>query len=465
MPVISRHSNYSYHATRWAKVRAVIENNAQTYIRTVDVGDPIRSQQYREDAILTNFTRLTREGLTGLVFRKPPTVLNLPEKVKYLEENATGDNLGIEQLAVRCVGEVLETGRYGLFVDYPKYTENTSSIDAEEAGLYARIRPYVAESIINYRCKEIGSKYVLSMIVLEEREDVYEVDMFTANQVMRYRVLYLDENNVYTYCVLDKNDAIIEGPFQPQDINGNKFNEIPFVFIGSENNDPAYDNIPLYDLAILNIGHYRNSADLEELGFVCGQVYPVVCVGDSSPEAFAAANPDGVKYGSRRGLTVGAGGSATLLQASPNQLLSQMMKDKLESAAALGARLIAPPGGRETAEGARIRYGSQNSALYILTENVADGIEKAAKWVCLYQGADAEQVQFELNKQFYDESADPNLIVQQIQLYDRGIIPAKELIDYGKKTGFISDNRTEEQLVAEAELNNPLIGADPNVIT
>jgi len=463
VPVHIKHPGYSYNATRWAMVRKVIANNASEYIRLVDTKDLVRSQQYREDAILTNFTKLTRDGLVGLVFRKPPTVEEMPEEVEYLKEDATGEALGLDQLAVRCTNEVLQTGRYGLLIDAPMVTDDVSPVDDDPAGRYARIKPYVAEAIVNYRCKQIGSKYVLSMVVLEERENSYEIDRFTANQVIRYRVLELDEQGYYAQSVLDAKDNVIVEQFRPTDYNGNPLREIPFVFIGSENNDPLYDNIPLYDLTMVNIGHYRNSADLEESGFICGQPFPVVCVGEGSIDDFKAANEGGVNYGSRSGLVVSLGGNATLLQANPNNLIAEMMKEKLAQAAALGARLIAPATGtRETAEGAKIRYGSQNSALYILTHNVSKALERAIKWVCVFQGAAVDAVEYMLNKQFYEEGADPNLIVQQIQLYDRQIISAKDIIDYGKKTGFIADNRTEEQMASEAELNNPLIGtSDP----
>lgn len=38
-----------------------------------------------------------------------------------------------------------------------------------------------------------------------------------------------------------------------------------------ENNNPYPDNAIMYDLATLNISHYRNSADYEETMFVVGQ--------------------------------------------------------------------------------------------------------------------------------------------------------------------------------------------------
>ena len=71
----------------------------------------------------------------------------------------------------------------------------------------------------------------------------------------------------------------------PLDAKGMPFNEILFQFVGAENNSPDIDFPPLYDLAELNIGHYRNSADYEETSFIAGQPTPVVsgCLLYTSP--------------------------------------------------------------------------------------------------------------------------------------------------------------------------------------
>jgi len=68
MPVNSLHPDYENVAKRWDLVRSIVANSAKHLLRTVDPNDITRSNQYKDDAILTNFTRLTKDGLTGLVF-------------------------------------------------------------------------------------------------------------------------------------------------------------------------------------------------------------------------------------------------------------------------------------------------------------------------------------------------------------------------------------------------------------
>lgn len=442
MAVNDQHPNYFKHIEKCRIVRAILDNDARHLIRTVDANDLSRSLQYKEDAILTNFTRLTRDGLKGLVFRKP-SIISVPEDLDYLLTDATGEGFSLDQLANKCVSEVLTTGMYGLLVDYPKVDPTQYN---EEV---ARIKGYRCENIINVKRRHVGSKYVLSLVVLQE-EVVDGEDIFSWNPIHQYRVLFLDDNGFYGQIVYSMEGELKEDVAYPRDANGNLWREIPFQFIGSENNDSEYDNIPLYDIAIINLGHYRNSADLEESSYICGQPFLVINPGDTSAEEFKAAN-EGVKFGSRAGLVTGNGGSASLLQANPNQLVAQMMKDKLLDAAATGARLIAPAGGRETAEAARIRYGSQNSNLYVITNNISLGIIQAIRWVAKYQNvAELEDIEFYLNDQFYDETADPNLIMQQIMLLDKGVISKDVIREYGRRTGFIDEELTNEDLDADA---------------
>lgn len=465
MTVLSTHPEYAWWAKRYKLVRSILHNDAQCYIRTVDVADPIRSRQYKEDAVLTNFTRLTLDGLKGLVFRKP-TVIELPDSLEYLEDDANGEGLGIEELAAKALGEVLQTGRCGLLVDYPKITPELNGFDKDNLGYKARIKVYKGESIRNFRRQHVGSKYMLTRVVLREDLDQADIDGYGWKPTFQIRELYLDFTGRYTQLVYNQNEELIEGPIVPLDAKGNPWYEIPFQFIGSENNDADYDTIPLYDLAILNLAHYRNSADLEESVFVTGQAFIVVNVGESSPEQFKETNPNGVQYGSRAGLTVGNGGGAQLLQANPNQLVDAVMKRKEEQAAAIGARLIAPPGaGRETAEGVRIRYSSQNSALHIICRNVSEAFEQALEWVALYQDAAIENddsIVVELNTEFYEDTADPNLIMAMIQMTDRGILAKNDIRDYTRDVGIIPPRRTNEQIDAEAELMGDMLGMGAN---
>jgi hypothetical protein len=455
MAVDSTHPEYRAALERWTLVRDVVHNKAKGYIRTVDVNDPARSAQYRDDAILTNFTRLTKEGLTGLIFRKPETV-DLPEEMDYMYDDATGSGLNLHQLAKFISSEVQQTGRIGLLVDHPTRVEMGSIVDDELTQMKPRIKPYAAESIINWATTTVGSKTVLSMVVLKECVE-YMVD-FVWVQEEQYRVLYLNENFEYQQDLYNSESEVIVQGVPVLDADGRAFNHIPFYFIGSDNNDSAIDHIPLYDLSVVNLGHYRNSADYEETIFICGQP-TYLFSGDIDVKDFENMYGSELKIGARAAYFMGNGGGGQVLQSAANQLPDQAMRRKEEQMVQIGARIITPSGGRETAEAARIRYGSQNSALSTFTSNMSLGILAALRDVARFLGLKDVPLQFELNKQFYEDSADPQLIAQQIMLFDRNIIDDVSIRDYLRRTNAMRDDRTDEDIEAELETNiDPLAG-------
>ena len=456
MPVNATRKEYDKALNKWKLVRAIIENDAMDFIREVDPNDKVRTDQYKQDAILTNFTKLTKTGLIGLVYKKP-TEIKLPEPLQYLTEDATGTKFGLEQFSQQVMGEVLMTGRLGLLIDYPKPNEGEDPKDDDGTNV-SRLKPYVAESIINWQYRVDGSESKLCLVVLKETisKQANPNDMFKWEDDIQYRVLYLNTNNEYQQSVWDAQFQMVGPWVTPIDYNGKAFEEIPFIFIGSENNDPSVDPIPLYDLAILNLGHYRNSADYEESIFVTGQPTVFLAV-EGSQDEFKVLYPNGINFGSRAGYNLGPNGRAELLQANPNQLVAQAMAEKLKEAAALGARLISPAGGRETAEAAKIRYGAQNSALYTITHNIALAFVKALWYVSRFMQEMPEDSTFVLNDQYYEDAADPNLIAQQIMLLDRQVISSDDIRDYLRDTGVISEERSNEAITKDAKAD-PLAG-------
>lgn len=445
MPVSEKHVQYEKMQPKWSLVRQIVDNDAKDLIRTVDEQDPCRSNQYKKDAILTNFTRLTKDGLTGLVFRRPAS-WKVPDELNYLIDDSTGFDYTIEQLAQQTIGEVLQTGRYGILVDCP--ADNQSKCKAT-------FKPYSAESILNWRYEQIDGMYKLVMVVLQEMIDVRGSDKFDWVSEVQYRALLL-EDGIYRQEIYNKDDILI-GESQPLDYHGSPMTTIPFEFIGSENNDAEMDPIPLYDLAIINLGHYRNSADYEESIFITGQPFLVVNLGDMNDTEFKQANPGGIRFGSRAGLTLGSGGAAQLLQANSNQLAQIAMNDKKADAVAIGARLVAPPGGRETAEAARIRFGAQNASLYTVTKNTSLGLENCFSWAALFDMETPAESEFELNDQFYEEDADPNLIASEMMLFDRGLMTSKEIRMNLDKSGIQLGD-------VEPDPVDPMAGIDQDVV-
>lgn len=455
MSVNAEHPQYAANIQDWSKVRNVVNSKAKQYILDIDPNDTARNKRYKEDARLTNFTSRTKSGLIGMIFMKSPQTV-LPTQIEYIKNDATGNKLTLEKLAQKTTGEVLQAGRYGLLVDYPRQDINLTVADIESLQLKARIYQYTAESIINWQVTMINGQSVLSLVVLSEYVDSLAEDGFTWEQSVRYRVLRLIDG-IYTQTVYNDDDEIIEETYSPVDFNGQVWNYIPFVFVGSEDNDVDIDISPLYDLTELNIGHLRNSADYEESVRITGQPTLILST-DMSAEQFAAANPNGVKIGARQGHNLGVGGSAAFLQAAPNQLADVAMKRKEEQAVAIGARLITPVSSNETAEAARIKHGGDISVLSIIANNVEAAIIQCLSWVSKFmqKNTDENEIEFKLNDDFFHTTINPQLLVSEMQLLDRGIIAPKDIRDILRKSDVIDADRTDEDIDGDLGNINPL---------
>lgn len=458
MPVDTKHPDYNKNYERWKKCRKVMDSDAIEYIYDIDPTDKKRSDKYKSDAILTNFTARTVNGLVGMVMVKDPTY-KLPPAISYMEEDCTDDNLSLAQAGKQSLEETLAMGRYGIMADYPAVDPDLTAREKDMLELKARLYMYETESLINWAESIINGRKVTSMVHIHDKFDSLGADGFQWVQGERYINLRL-EDGIYVQTIYGA-DKIEKSRTIPIKADGQPFKELPFSFIGSRKNKPKPDPSPIYDLVCLNIGHYRNSASYEESVVVCGQPSLFITTA-MTQDQFKQANPKGIFIGSRKGHNLGATGSAFLLQAQPNTLAKDAMLTKEQQAVMLGAKLITPQASNETAEAARIRNASEVSVLDAVATNVSEAIRKGLKWCAEFMGGNPEEVEFELNYDFYPKGKDPQMIMAEIQLFDRGVIGITDLRNTARETGMINPNRTDEMIEAENAGMSPfMMGGTP----
>jgi hypothetical protein len=463
MPVSTKHPQYELYASVWQKTRdavrgsvAVKEQRAK-YLPVPDADtnaqgvDSVRYKQYLKRAVFTNYTGRTKNALVGAAFRKSP-MYELPDGLQYLADDATGDGLSLEQLAKDELSNLLETGRTLFLVDYPQAEDGLSAEDVARLDLRASIIPYTAESVINWKTEVIAGRRLLTLVVLAEPY-LEASDEFTHESKTQYRVLRLGDDG-YSQQIYRDDEPYTE-EFFPRRADGSTWDVIPVTFVGSKNNDSTIDDAPLADIADVNIAHYRNSADYEESCFITGQ--PTLFITTSlDGETWKSLNPEGIKIGSRAGHVLGETGSASLLQPNPNQLVLNAMQAKESQMVAIGARIITDRSGNETAEGARIRFASENSVLGDIVGNLSEAIETCIYWCGEFMGVPVEDIEFDINREFYDKSVDPQLIMSLVTLLDRQIVSDQDIFDRLKAGGLIDPGRTLEDVREEIGELSPL---------
>lgn len=457
MPASDAHPEYTNNLPQWETVRdcvsgaAEIKRKRTKYLPKPNATDNStennsRYDQYLNRANFVSFTGATLEGLLGMIFRESPEA-QLEPQLEYLEGNATGSGISLEQMVKSVTSQVIQTGRYGVMVDYPRAPEGLTAAEVSAMNLRANITTYKAENIINWQTTVVGGSTVLSLVALTEYVNEYSDDGFSFDKKKYTRVLRL-EDGLYQQELYNEEDELVD-VVEPRKFDGSRWREIPFTFIGATNNDHIVDKSPLYDIAEVNISHYRNSADFEESCFVVGQPTPV----------FAGLNQSwvdnvmkgGVLLGSRAGVLLPEGGNATLLQANPNQLPERGMELKEQQMIKLGARLITDTAGNETAEAARIRYAGQNSKLSTIVSNIESAIMQCLDWCSQFMGGTGDNY-FELNHEYYEKSVDPQRIIAEMQLLDRGVIALGDIRNNLREQGLLSDDREDDDIDGEVEL-------------
>ena len=122
------------------------------------------------------------------------------------------------------------------------------------AGGHAVILTYTAEDIINWRTGMVNGHLVLTMIVLREGKE--EKDGFGVKITEQFRELALEADG-FVCRVWQRKGPRGGGPLEvveehePMTPSG-RMKEIPFTFIGAQNNDPSVDESPLY-LSLIHI--------------------------------------------------------------------------------------------------------------------------------------------------------------------------------------------------------------------
>ena len=486
MPVSDQHPEYQLHIPRWQLVRDCVEGSVAVKSRqnlgsddqhgasfggTIYLPMPnpedqsIQNQQryfdYKQRANFVNFTGQTKEGLVGLVFRQP-LIHELPPTIAHLETSTDGGSITLEQLTKGVLCDCLEAGRSGLLTDYPVAPIGLTQDQVNQLNLRANILRYSAESIINWRTAKAGGTKILTMVVLREPTMKLTEDGFSFEEVIFHRVLLLSADNIYFQNLYNENDELIffgEGDeasanIVPRKSDGSTWDEIPFTFVGTEDNDENVDKASLYDIAEINISHYRNSADYEESSYIVGQPTPFVA--GLTQEWVDKVLMGQVTLGSRAAVMLPEGGSAGLIQADPNQMPMKGMEAKEVQMVNIGARIIADKKQPGTAEGERIKFAGQTSKLGSIIGNIEDAMIRSLSWALEFMGGTGDIV-FEINRKFYENTVNPQELMASIQMLDRGVIALPDFRDRLRKAGMLPAGRTDDDIDADAGAGNPLL--------
>lgn len=439
---------YDLALPKWTRVRAAAEGqdsikaipNILPKLNENDCSpeNKIRNQQYLERAVYFNATGRTLEGLIGLAFSRDPDI-DVGD-LKYLFDDANGQGVSIYHAAQKSLSGVLQTARHGLLTDY---TNGRPSISG-----------YPAESIINWRTVRKDGKSHLSLLVLREVDEV-DLGSFKLEYIERYRVYRLINGEVNLQLFKRRLNGTIEDEGNvelalPSSIRS-KLTEIPFAFIGSEDNSTAIQRPPLRGLAEMNIAHFRDSADYQDSVFWCGQAQPWISGLDESWRDSILEK--GLYVGSRSPIPLPVGGAMGYAQPNPNTLAKEAMDGKEELMVALGARVIERVGmTSKTATQAAGDIATGTSVLGLCCANVSEAMTRAIAWCGLFHKAKIlSSAKFRLTQDFTELTMDAGKVDSLVRAWQAGAFGGTDLRNYLRRMNVIAPERTDAEITTEVE--------------
>lgn len=429
-----------------------------TYLRVInslDISEYNKrlNASYRKSAVFYNATGRTLVGLLGMLYRVEPIIPELPGMMEYVKTDIDGNGMGINQQSHAVSSEVIQVGRHGLLTDMPiKEDGSVTTIADVSNGLRPFVKRYDALDIIDWDESVVNGLTKPNLIVLMETSTHFVDEMrIKKESKKRFRILRLTDSK-YTQQLWVEGEDQPEEEFEILDGAGNVFDEIPFVVIGSENNDLSIDPLPLESVARINIGHYRNGADLEHSSFQLSAATPHIADDNYKNVLTDPNNKTSTvqKFGESSIIVTGSGGKFEFVQPSPNVLANDLAKNKEDQMIALGAQLISDSGGVETAEAVRTKRAADTSMLSIVGINVSDGYTKSLNWMARFLNIDFEG-EYQLNSNFFDIKLTPQERQQIIVEWQSGLYPARIAREQLQMSKVISIDEKLDELQEEVD--------------
>ena len=431
MSVDTKHSEYHEYYEIWERCEAAAEGQDEIHEYGVKYLPRLSGQNdaeyfaYKQRALYYNATNRTINGLTGMLFMRPETI-EAPAAMDSIIADVTMGGLSLHQFAEMVAEEVITIGRCGVLVDYPPIVNAVTLAQAQAQGARPYATMYDAESIINWKTGRISNVEQLTLVVLEEENEI-PVDEFESKCEPQWRVLDLAEG-AYRQRVFRKDkrgEFILVEEIFPQ-INGRVISRIPFEFFGVRDNSPCVDKPPLLDLVDVNLSHYRTIADYCHGLHFTGLPTPVVTGYYSDDKSASLRIGSGTAW-----LLPDPQSKAFYLEFTGQGLgeLREALHSKEAMMATLGARILAPEKrAAEAAQTANIHRSSENSVLASIAQSISVGLTHVMEWLRDWSNITGD-VKIELNRDFIPNSMTAQDVDSLVKSWQSGAISHETLFD------------------------------------
>ena len=430
MSLETRHPEYEAAWASWARCRDTVAGQEAVraagpdYLPRLAGQSPADYAAYLGRALFYNAVARTVDGLSGLVFRRPPAVEAPPALAAEFMADVTAAGSDLLSFAEMALEEVLAVGRAGILVDFPPRPAKAGESLADDRawGMRPVWRLYRAENIINWRSMNLGGAERLSLVVLRERVPAPAHEFDTATRVEQYRVLDLTARGYRQRVFAPTADGRGFAPGQEVRplMRGEPLAEIPFVFLGQRDTTPGVDKPPLLDLVELNLAHYRLGADYYHGLHFTGLPQPVVSgvSPDQAPMTIGSSEAWVLPDPAARAFYLEYGGQGLSAMRQELAALEERMARLGSRSPALEKRAA------ETAETARIHRAGEAGTLASLAQAVSQGLSRALGLARDWAGLAGPAV-CQLNADYHPQPLSPQELNALVAALQAGAISSK----------------------------------------
>lgn len=402
MPIATRHPEYDEINEKYELTEDAFEGCVKEYVPQLTSETKTAYEARINRAAYYNVTERTLLALLGALMRKPYTITGVVGDEPITDLNS------FAEFVQSAYKEILLGGRVGLFVDY------------DDALGSPKIVSYCSENIINW-C----DKFV---VIEEDFMGHDEKDPYKLVSYKQWRELCYDENGFYQVRIWKqtaKDQYEVVEVITPT-VRGKRLDTIPFFFVTPYDNTEELFNPPLYNLATLNVQHFKVSTDYSHglhflalpTPWIAGDLYTA---DGSVPKQLTIGTDSFIHLiqDSKVGyLEFGGAG----LGAIANQL------EKLEEMMfSMGSRMLMSKKGVESAEALQLRAGSESAILETLTNSLENGLTKALAIYNAWAGSSTVP-EVKLNKDFSAAVMDPVQLKALLEAYTTGVISLDTLL-------------------------------------
>jgi hypothetical protein len=465
MPVDTTHVEYDEMFDRWQTIEDVLGGEHQIKAATARYLPLLAEQEddsyraYLKRAVFYNATGRTREALLGFIYRKPAEIkVPKSDPLNSFMTDATLTGRSFENLCKDVTEKILGPGRYGTLVDW----------DPNENRPYAS--HYNPQDIINWRTERVKGKQVLTMLMLHESAsgftdigdgnrggDKYEDRRF--DQWREFELIPDGEGNRFLMVSVwrradnsegGRKKARLPGTGSAKQARGEEYfvkiatlfpnrrgirplDFIPFVFHGPEGPKIEVVRPPLEDMALINVSHYRTSADLENARHVLGMPTPWAA-------GFTDKESDELYLGSSTAWTTSeptAKCGFLALKSEDLKGLTDGLTEKQQQMATLGASMLEKAeneNGPEAFATVALRQSGKSAVLTRITIGASESLTDVlalADWWQRSGDATPEDCEAEanvtLNKDFMGLRLDSQTVASLMSMFMQGAISFETL--------------------------------------